>query len=354
MRKLIDGAVGRIGLTLTLCLALAGTATAQTHITQQAGFPVPGLSGLINLLAEKLGFYKEEGLEVEVRYSTGGPQATQIVASGGADLGQVTQEPSIEGYDKGIRGKIFYTQFTRLIYTFAVPADSPIKSIADLKDKKIGVSNMGSASVIVARSSLRHFKLPIDNVFLPVGVGDSAVAALRGGQVQALSLWTSAYAGLLRTGMEFRYLYHPIVGEIGSGGFFVTDKTLAEKRDTLIKFARSQAKATEFMLENPEAALRIYWKYDAAGRPAGSEAEALKRGLEQIELNNSIYSRAKSADKRFGAADVAGIQKYIDMFHEEGAIPRSIPAKEIVTNDLIDAINDFDKAKVRSLARNWK
>ena len=128
------------------------------------------------------GAVQEEGLEVESRYSTGGPQATQIVASGGADIGQVTQEPSIQGYHRGIRGKIFYTQFTRLIYNFAIPVDSPIHSIADLKDKKIGVSNMGSASVIVARSALRYEKLPVDNVFLPVGVGPNAVSALRGGR----------------------------------------------------------------------------------------------------------------------------------------------------------------------------
>lgn len=354
MQKLLALTVGSVSLALGLCFAPAGAAVALTHITQQAGFPVPGLSGLVNLLADKLGFYQEEGLEVEVRYSTGGPQSTQIVASGGADIGQATQEPSIEGYDKGIRGKTFYTQFTRLIYNFAVPADSPIKSIADLKDKKIGVSNMGSASVIVARSAMRHFKVPFDNAFLPVGVGDSAVAALRGGQVQALSQWTSAYAGLLRTGMEFRYLYHPIMGDIGSGGFFVTNKVFAEKRDILIKFGRAQAKATEFMLDNPEAALRMFWKYDPSGRPPGPEADALKLGLEQITLNNSIYTRATAADKRYGAANLDGIQKYIDMFHEEGAIPHSFPAKEIVTNELIDPINNFDKAKVRELAKNWK
>src|SRR5439155_2815105 len=97
-------------------------------------------------------------------------QATQITASGGADIGQVTQEPAIEGYDKGIRGKMFYTQFTRLIYHVAVPADSAIQSIADLTGKKIGVSNMASASLVVARSALRHHKVPIEgDTFRPVG-----------------------------------------------------------------------------------------------------------------------------------------------------------------------------------------
>ncbi len=119
-----------------LAVCLPSVAHAQTKLIEQAGYPVPDLSNILNLIAEQAGFFKEEGLQVEVRYSTGGPQATQITASGGADVGQVTQEPPIQGYEKGIRGKIFYTQFTRLIYHLAVPADSPIKSIADLAGKE--------------------------------------------------------------------------------------------------------------------------------------------------------------------------------------------------------------------------
>ncbi|MGH7090366.1 MAG: ABC transporter substrate-binding protein, partial [Stellaceae bacterium] len=321
-----------LALALGLGVALAsfsGAAGAQTHLTLQAGFPAPGLASLGDFIAQKAGFFKDEGLDVTLRYSTGGPQATQITASGGADIGEVTQEPSIEGYAKGVRGKIFYTQFTRLIYNFAVPVDSPIHSIADLKGKKIGVSNMASASLIVARSALRHEHLPVDNVFLPVGVGNSAVAALRSGQVQALSLWTSAYAGMTPL-MHFRFLYHPIMGDIGSGGFFVSDSTLADRRGVLIKFGRAEAKAAIFMLTNPQAALRILWHDDPAARPKGSDAEAMKIGLEQMALNDSIYTREKAKDKRMGAADIAGVQKYIDMFRDDGVIPRAIPAKDVV------------------------
>ena len=299
----------------------ARPAQAQTKLIEQAGYPAPDLSNILNLIAEQVGFFKEEGLQVEVRFSTGGPQATQITASGGADIGQVTQEPAIEGYDKGVRGKIFYTQFTRLIYHIAVPADSAIQSIADLKGKKIGVSNMASASLVVARSALRQHKVPIEgDTFRPVGLGDGAVAALRTGQVQALSMWTAAYASMMRAGISFRFLYHPTVAEIGSGGFFASDKVLAEKRDSLIKFARAQAKATVFVLENPEATLRLYWKANPAGRGGGTDDEAMKRGLVEMSTLRPVYSTEKHADKRYGFADMAGIQTYVDMFRDEGVI----------------------------------
>jgi NitT/TauT family transport system substrate-binding protein len=346
---------GGLAVMLVACLARADTAQAQTKLVLQAGYPAPDLSNVLNMIAEQVGFWREEGLQVEVRFSTGGPQATQITASGGADVGGVTQEPAIEGYDKGVRGKMFYTQFTRLIYHIAVPADSAIQSIADLKGKKIGVSNMASASLVVARSALRHHAVPIEgDTFRPVGLGDGAVAALRTGQVQALSMWTAAYASMMRAGIPFRFLYHPTVAEIGSGGFFASSKVLAEKRDSLNRFARAQAKATVFLLENPEATLRLYWKSNPAGRGTGTDEEAMKRGLVEMSTLRPLYSREKQADKRYGFADLAGIQTYVDMLRDEGVIARSVPAAELVTNEFVGQINDFDLAKVRALARDWK
>jgi NitT/TauT family transport system substrate-binding protein len=347
--------LGSAGAMLAAGLIGCAGAQAQTKLIQQAGFPAPDLSNITNFVAEHADFFKEEGLQVEVRFSTGGPQATQITAAGGADVGQVTQEPAIEGYDKGVRGKMFYTQFTRLIYHIAVPADSPIQSIADLAGKKIGVSNMGSASLVVARSALRHYKVPVEtDTFLPVGLGDGAVAALRSGRVQALSMWTAAYASMMRAGLPFRFLYHPTVAEIGSGGFFVSDKVLSEKRETLVRFGRAQAKATAFMLESPEAALRIYWKGNPAGKSGATEEEALQRGLVEMNTLRPAYSPEKRADKRYGAADLPGIQAYVDMFRHEGVIARSVPVAELVTNELVDQINAFDLDKVRARARDWK
>ena len=68
-----------------------------------------------------------------------------------------------------------------------------------------------------------------DDAFLPVGVGDSALAALRSGKVQALSLWDSAYASMLRTGVSFRYIYHPTMGDFGSGTFFALEPRMPDR-----------------------------------------------------------------------------------------------------------------------------
>ena len=109
--------------------ASAGAAP-ETKLVLQAAFPVPSVSLAAVYIADQAGFFKEEGLDIEIRFSSGGPQATQITASGGADLALVTIEPAIQGYEKGIRGKAFYRYYTRLPFFIAVPADSPVKTAA--------------------------------------------------------------------------------------------------------------------------------------------------------------------------------------------------------------------------------
>ena len=80
----------------------------------------------------------------------------------------------------------------------------------------------------------------------------------------------------------------------------------------------------------------------------------MKRGLLEMSTLRPIYTTERHTNKRYGFADMAGIQTYVDMFREEGVIARSIPAAEVVTNEFIEQINDFDLAKVRALAQNWK
>src|SRR5437763_15831955 len=90
-----------LALLGALCWS-AAPAEAQVKLSLQTGATAPGIY-LANLfVAQHAGFFRDEGVEVEIRYTAGGPLATQIVASGGADLGDVTFEGLLLGYDKGI------------------------------------------------------------------------------------------------------------------------------------------------------------------------------------------------------------------------------------------------------------
>lgn len=336
-------------------LCAIGAQAQEKKFIAQGGAPVPYTGFLSIYVGQQAGLFKQEGLDVEMRYASGAPQATQITAANQADAAIVTVEPTINGYDKGLRGKIFSRINNELIYYIAVPEDSPIKTVEDLKGKKIGVASFGSAAVPVVRSILRSAGIePQSDTLLPVGVMDQAMAALKSGSVQALGLYDGIYFALERAGVKFRYFRHPTLANFGNTGLFASDETIKTKRDDLCKFGRAYAKATLFAQTNPEAAVRLYWKAVPAARRGADDAEALKNGLIEVKPMLNVFNIGFPPKTKFGEIDKVAFAKYMELNKQEGVIASLPPLDAVVTNDLIACINDFDGDKVREAARNWK
>lgn len=345
-------------MAAALLVALLGPSPASAELKKwvaQGGAPVPYIAFVPIYVAQQAGFFKDEGLDVEMRYSSGAPQATQIAAAGQADSANVTVEPTISGYDKGIRGKIVMRTNKRLIYYLAVPADSPIKTVADMQGKKVGVANFGSAAVPVVRSILRSAGIqPAADTLLPVGVMDQALAALQSGNVQVLGLYDGIYYALERSGREFRYFYHPTLAGFGNGGLFIPDAVIASRPKDVCGYARSYAKGVLFAIENPEAALRMYWAVATSARRQGSEADALAYGRKELDPMLDGYDIGFPPQGRYGVIDRAAFQQYMDLNKQEGVVTAVPPIDAIVTDQFIDCINQFDGDAVRKLAREWK
>jgi NitT/TauT family transport system substrate-binding protein len=350
----IKGVLAIIVAVMTIVVA-PSVARAQTKLVVQLGNTAPTLMSIDLYIADKAGFFKEEGLDVDLRYSPNASQTAQIVASGGADIGRLSYEPLLFGYDKGLRGRIFYGLFTHFMYYVALPEDSSIKTVADLRGKKIGVTNVGSASIIVLNSMLRQAGLRPDDVTLvPVGVGDLAMTMLQSKRVDALMLYDSFYSAIVAAGMPLRYIYDPIIANFGNTGYFATDKIIAQKGDALARFSRSIAKATVFLFANPEAAVKIYWQVNPAGKVGSNDEEAMTRSLAELRGDMKAVDVTHSPGHKYGAIDLPDFKDYMQMMVEEGAISKPIPIDDMMAGQFIAAANDFDAAKVSVLARDWK
>lgn len=339
-----------------LALAAAPPADAQLRkFSVQGGAPVPYIAFAPIYVGQQAGFFKEEGLEVDIRYASGAAQATQLAAAGQADVAMITVEPSINGYEKGIRGKIVFATNNHLIYYIAVPENSPIQKIEDLKGKKIGVSNFGSSAVPVVRAILRAAGIePNADTLVPVGVMDQAMAALQSNTVQALGLFDGIYFGLERAGYKFRYIKHPTLATLGNGGIFASDKVIAARRDELCAFGRGFAKSVAFMVTNPEAATRMWWTVSPAARRGATDEEAMKNGLSETVSIAKTYDLGFPPQVRYGAIDHARFKSYVDLLKQEGVIASAPAIEELITDSFIDCINKFDVEKVRATAKGWK
>ncbi len=141
-------------------------------------------------LSEQLGYFKAEGLDVEIGDFAGGARALQAVVGGAADVCSGAFEHTINLQARNQIFQAFVLQGRAPQIAFGVSTKSlpHYKSIADLKGKKIGVSEPGSSANMVASLVLSRGGLKAGDVsFIGVGTAAGALAALRSGQVDAMS-----------------------------------------------------------------------------------------------------------------------------------------------------------------------
>lgn len=141
-------------------------------------------------ISEQLGYFKAEGLEVEISDFAGGARALQAVVGGSADVCSGAFEHTINLQSKNQMFQAFVLQGRAPQIAFGVSTKNMpnYKSIADLRGKKIGVSAPGSSTNMMANLVLSRGGLKASDVsFIGVGTSAGALSALRSGQIDAMS-----------------------------------------------------------------------------------------------------------------------------------------------------------------------
>jgi len=194
--------------------ALAGTATlglpaiarAQAVEKPKLTVAVGGKNLLYYLpltIAETRGYFKAEGLDVTVADFAGGSRALQALVGGSADIVSGAFEHTINMQVKGQRLRAFVLQGRAPQIVLGInPKTMPnFKSLADLKGKKIGVTAPGSSTNVLANFVIGKAGLkPTDVSIVGVGAGSGAVAAMRSGQIDAISNLDPVITLLARSG----------------------------------------------------------------------------------------------------------------------------------------------------------
>lgn len=148
------------------------------------------LSYLPLTIAEQLGYFKAEGLEVEISEFADEARALQAVIGGIADVVSGSFESTINLQSKGQKFQAFVLQSRAPAISMGVSHRTipQYRTVADLKGKKIGISTPGSSSSMVASLILSRAGLKAADVnFVGLGTPGAALSALRAGQIDALS-----------------------------------------------------------------------------------------------------------------------------------------------------------------------
>jgi NitT/TauT family transport system substrate-binding protein len=345
-----------VGLMLGLVALAAPVAAQVTHL--KVGWCARTISSAATpfAVATKLGWFREDGIEVELVPLPGSTDCVKNVALKEVDFSLPSVEPLAIGRPQGIRAKVFYTAYQGNIYGIAVPADSPIQKVADLKGKNIGVISMASAGVIVARALAGAAGLdPEKDVTIVVaGEGAQTAALVRNRQVDALSQFDTQYAMVENAGVKLRLLDTREIDRYPSNGFLALEDTLKSRRKEAIALARGYAKGTIFAINNPEAAIRILYEVFPQTKPTGKdEATAIRDDAKVLQARIQNWRLEKAGVRKWGENSEANYAAYAQFMLKWGIIKQPVDAKDLVTNELIDEINRFDATKVAAEAKAY-
>ncbi|HET7866908.1 MAG TPA: ABC transporter substrate-binding protein [Burkholderiaceae bacterium] len=141
-------------------------------------------------ISEQLGYFKAEGLDVEISDFAGGAKALQALVGGSADVVSGAYEHTINMQAKNqmIREFVLMGRAPQIALGVSTKTMPNYKGLADLRGKKIGVSAPGSSTNMVASLVLSRAGIKASEVsYVGVGTAAGALAALRSGQIDAMS-----------------------------------------------------------------------------------------------------------------------------------------------------------------------
>ena len=142
------------------------------------------------VLADQLGMFKNEGLQIDWLECESGLQAVQMALNGQADVVSGAFEHTLDLQARGLNYRAFVLQgrAPQMSVGLATRKALAIKSLADLKSLKMGISSLGSGTHWLAQQWLLKSKLAAENVhFIELGsTTGQLVEAVRGGSVDAL------------------------------------------------------------------------------------------------------------------------------------------------------------------------
>jgi NitT/TauT family transport system substrate-binding protein len=225
--------------------------TAQGGPTAQM-FPV--------FIAQKMGFYAAEGLEVKLKYSKGSSDAARQLANGKVEWGIFSSAAMMQTVQRGSPLKAIMQVYYPDTFDIVVPTSSKVQSMADMKGQTIGVSDLAGGEVPMTMASIvaTGLKVGSDVKLVVAGDGDPlTVRALSEGRIQA-------YAGAKRDllllpaqGFTVRSITPKAITQFPGDALAVRLETYKAKPELLVKFVRATLKGREWGMANSDKTFEL-------------------------------------------------------------------------------------------------
>jgi NitT/TauT family transport system substrate-binding protein len=311
----------------------------------------------------RLRWYQQEGLELDIINTGSTSQPLQLLSTGQVEFATIAPGTLIPPFadNPNLPVVCAYTWMPRIHNSVAVKPDSPIKSIAELKGKTIGIRNAGDSGYPFLQATLLELGIdPKNDVeWISVGSGGPAGQALYRGAVQALAIWDVEYVRIAIAGFETRDLPNlPSANALFGNSYAVNRAAFDKDKERYAKLFRVISKGLIFTALNPEAAVRLHWDLYPETKPKGkTEEQALAEMLKLLaRRRDKWFPHAANPDQRMGATSPAQWEASVRFI---GRLNPRIQEKitdvsRLYTNDILDDANKFDRKAFEAEAKAFK
>jgi len=322
MRKFAGRKIAGMAVTAVATVLMAGSALAQD--TLSVGMAT-GVNQVPSLVAEKQGYFKDEGLNVEIKPVSRGTIAIEAIVAGSMQFAEVSAAALLASVDKGVPLVAIGAASRGFTGKMVGSNDlGEVSELADLKGKRIGIQvGTGVHAVflmLLKKNGLSQDEFDIANV----RVTDMPTAMSSPGTFDAVLGWDPMMQRTVQAGYGKEVLSADRLQKMGDITYplvLVADKNwVAEHPEETQHFVNAYQRAHQWITANPDKALDMYTDYiQARGAP-----------LDKDIVRNMMFEVDKFGGVQFIDSDDGELTDFRDFMKENGQINTSPAIDDIV------------------------
>jgi len=335
-RRLMTGALGSrtlLGGALAAMLAAAPQAgLAQGKVSIGMPTAPPNIVHMPVYIANDLGYFKQEGLQVEILSFEGGVKSFRAAVSGDIDAASASGPFSIVGRAQGAKTKLVLANAPKLEATMTVHGN--IKTIQDLKGKRIGIQQPGGFAEVLSKMVLRSGGVKPDDVDF-VSILSEDVPPLVAGQIDTAILHVEQFmlAKSKKPDLHVLAKLWEVAPTQLYNAFVVKEDTIAKRRKDVVGMTKAIIRGTRVMYSDKRQVMPILVKHTGLDEKIVSAAYDelvancvwdANHGLSKERVNSTAQQMKKVGNIK---GDVPRYDAIVDLSIAEAALSALGPWK---------------------------
>jgi NitT/TauT family transport system substrate-binding protein len=223
------------------------------------GMPVtpPNLPHVGAYIAQELGYFGDEGLDLEIKSFESGVQVLRGGIAGGIDVIGSSSEPVIAATAQGASLKVIYSYAHALTVALVVQED--IRTPADLRGKNMGVQDVGSFREIMSRVVLQRAGLTTQDVHYVPLASANYIPSLVAGQIDTAILHVdqALNAQQRKAGLHQLVNLWELLPDYFYGAFVMSPEKMSEDPSVPVRFVKAVMRAHRFMYANKDRTVEM-------------------------------------------------------------------------------------------------